>query len=554
MTVANRFDQLIDQYRIEKQLGEKTYTNAFLGYDVDGNFPVTLEVLRPEYAEDLVFSEEFHKRTLALTQIRHPNIVQVHKVGITSENHLYYATEYIEGYPLTERIKQLARQKAPAHSIYALKLIRQITSALVLTERLNIFHYELTPDHVLLKHVTLKSDDTVVLVDMGIPVVELNQEDEASSEFKTKFLSPEQLDGKSIDGRSHVYSLGAMLFSLLTAETAVPEPITFTRETVRTATAGKTQLEQLRSNLAPETYKLINTTLQQNPGRRYRSLELFLAALDNALAAEETYIHTAEVSTDRRRPWPFFLAPLLILILCFGAGFVALRSLPRAAAGTENTGDMNIPAVSGRNVYEDMNLPPTPTLSPPTAAPTETAEPAGSTEGGEEIAVIVPFTETAESTPTQTYTATPTATETAEPTATITATPWPYFNITISSANLRTGPGIVYAIVGYVFEGDTVRILARNNSQNSWYNVETEDGTLGWISEAVGEPETDESMTNIPIAATIPPPPPTNTPTPTRTPPPTSTPIPSDNGGGNSGGGNPAPSRPTPTPPLSSQN
>ncbi len=149
----------------------------------------------------------------------------------------------------------------------------------------------------------------------------------------------------------------------------------------------------------------------------------------------------------------------------------------------------------------------------------------------------------------------PTASPIAEaPAATAvppTATPWPTYQITVSSASLREGPSTVYNIAGYLFEGETVRIIAQVDNVSTWYNVETEAGQLGWISETVGTSENPGTLADIPIAATIPVrPTATFTPTPTQTPIPSPTAVPDSGGGGGNGDDGGSKPRPTATPPL----
>lgn len=535
MTLITDFGQLIDQYRIEKKIGEKTFTDCYLAFDVEGNSPISLEILRQSYVGDLSIVSQFMNRSLALTQIRHPNLAHVIKLGNSADNLPYIVNEYIEGYPLTERLKQLDRQQAPAHSIYALKIVQQITSALILAERHGILHYELTPDHILLKNVTLKSDDSVVVIDMAAPLIGESVTADSRSN-QAAFLSPEQLDGKKLDGRSHIFSLGAILYTLLAGELTPSEPVSFRSKTLRQAAGGKTPLELNRDNLAAETYVLVDTCLQRNPARRYRDLIQFSEALSAALAAEEKHVYLIQEPKPARRPWPLILPILILIGMCIGFGFMAASNLPTVALGTPAEA-MSTGETSSQNPTID-----TPTTTA-TTIPTEVSTVS-------EIAIVAQPESTTTATPSPIHTAppTPTATDTAVATATITPTPWPSYRITSSSASIRTGPGVVYPTIGFVYSGDVIRILAKSDHIPPWFIIETDTGIIGWVSAAVGEAETIYNLEDIELAATIPAAP-TSTPTPTNTPLPTDTPNNSGSGGG-SGGSTPEPPRPTPTPPL----
>ncbi len=541
MILTQNFDHLIDQYRIEKKIKQKTFTDCYLAFDVEGNLPVSLEILQSTFMDDMGVVSQFKNRSLALTQIRHPNLAHVIKTGNSVDNSPYIVSEYIEGYPLTERLKQLERQQSPAHSIYALKLVQQITSALILAERQGILHYELTPDHILLKNVTLKSDDTVVVIDLGAPLIEQSINREKMSD-QASFLSPEQLDGKKIDGRSHIFSLGAILYALLAGKVNPGEPVSFRHKTIRQAARGKTALELSRENLAPETYALVDTCLQRNPTRRYRDLLQFSEALTTALIAEEKNVYLVQEPKPARRPWPFMLTILLLIAVCLGFGALAASNLPAMIFGTSAVAAPPIePAAEGLAAVNLASKTPTATA---TLSPTVNATTV-------EKAVTAPQA-SATATQPPTNTATPASTETAVATTTFTPTPWPSYRIISSSASIRSGPGVIYPAIGYVYEGEIISILAKSQNIPSWFNIETDAGLVGWISSTVGEPHTAYNPDDIEFAATIPaPPPPTATPTPTNTPIPTATTVGNNGGGGDDGNdGNPEPPRPTPTPPL----
>lgn len=136
----------------------------------------------------------------------------------------------------------------------------------------------------------------------------------------------------------------------------------------------------------------------------------------------------------------------------------------------------------------------------------------------------------------------------AQPTDAATEAPTniPVENVTLrilpQSINLRRGPGVIYRVIGYLFEGDKVAVLARDRT-GTWYNVLTQDDVNGWVAASVTEFLSDKVVIDsIEIAATIPVPP-TFTPTATPTLTPTSTPVPSSGGGGSR--------RKTPKPPTS---
>lgn len=543
MTVTSLFDQLIDQYRLEKHIAQKAYTDVYLAYDVDEKHGVHVEILQPRSVENVQFARKFSERATALSRVRHPNLVRVFQSGTAVDNRPYAATEVVKGNPLSDRLSQLARQKSPVHSVYALKLVRQIAEAVQFGERLDLYHYALTPDNVMLKSVTLRSDDAVVVDNLFIPPQ--NGYVDADSR---PYLSPEQLDGKDLTGRSMVYSLGAMLHHLLSG--APPAGPVGWLEQASSSISGRSRLQSIRDDLSPELYALVDRSLRTNPAARYRGVSEFITAVDEAITAEELRIHTDEIVAAPRRVWPLLLAALAVILLCMLGIWGAWRILPGGNGTAAAAAGGMLAATETAAMLETE---PTATQTPdPTSTPAPTSDAAAG--GGNVTAQVTePPTATPTLTPTPTETPSPTATITVEPSATPTAVP--QFRITVASAALREGPSTLFPSTSFLYEGDVVTIIGRNDGETLWYNVVTQNNELGWVSDTVGERL--NTTGEISVAATVPVPPTrTPTPTPTKTPLPTETPLPApggggDGGGGNDGGGNkPTPARPTPTPPI----
>ena len=162
-------DQIVDQYKIQNLAGQDQFRDYYSAYEIDTGTPVTLSILRQEYMEFDLFNKEYLHRTHSLTQIRHPNLITYLQTGELNDSRSYVSIEPVRGFPLSERLERLAQEEEFAHATYALTLVKQIASALVLLERLNLYHYELTPDHILLRSVTVKNEESVLVADLDIP-------------------------------------------------------------------------------------------------------------------------------------------------------------------------------------------------------------------------------------------------------------------------------------------------------------------------------------------------------------------------------------------------
>jgi hypothetical protein len=334
---------------------------------------------------------------------------------------------------------------------------------------------------------------------------------------------------------------------------------------------GGSTLAQVRPNLAPETYALVEQSLNKSRRQRTPSLEVFLGDVEKALAAEEAPGRAFPADLDLHTGRTFMI-PIALLLLCIFAGIFAVRYIPglrNNPAPSDVLASEEQPAAGMAS--ETATIPTTPTSAStattvPNWTPTEQflQRTSAASESPTKKAPLVTElyeTPTPEEEPLSMLTATtmatdpPTATDTPLPTE----TPQPIFRIVPNSANIRVGPGTIYDVTGYVFQGDGLEILGRSNGEFVWLNIRSENGDQGWVAADVGQLEWDRELMEIEIAGTIPPlPTPTMTPTPTNTPLPP-TPLPtnppgnSSGGGGNSGGGDNGGGsipRPTPTPAI----
>ena len=620
---SNLYDQLIDQYKLEAHIDQTAITDLYRAFDVDENRAVAVEVLLPTFNNKKQFVEQFIAKMNKVAQLKHPNIAQVHQIGLTQNNRPYVARELVEGITLRERLSQLAKQGTPANNIYALKIVRQLAEALELAERLDLFHYYLSPDNIM-----LKQDGTVVLVDLGIPAAENGTAVKVKATINQAYIAPEQHHGKAIDSRSQIYSLGVILFEILTGE--LPSDAgSFWQTFSQALKPGTSAIEHARPDLSRQTHSLIDKSLRKQPWGRHNSIKEFLDAINDALQNERILVQNrgdTAVLPAQNRSRAIIMLPLIALALCIGS--VAIW----AAVQNQNGGQ---PAGVPVAIDTALNDTPTPTLALSPAAVTSSQDPTATIgvfatlgtidvlspadatefEAGEAANFRWAWSDALQenqrfsvylltgsgrsllgivNTPAQdgtyslqtllpesgsnalsewqvvledlatnrdiatssnrkiaikpapsTPTFTPTPTETATPTNTASATPIPQIVIFVSSASLRQGPGTVYPILRYLYQGDVVAVLAKDSSEGEWYNVILDDGSRGWVAAIASQLTNQDSINIIPIAATIPPRP-TNTPTPTatNTPTPTYTPTPG------SGGSNPQPTtQPTFTPP-----
>ncbi len=560
MPVDRLANQSIAMYDLEQLVGQDALTETYLAFDPELRRHVLIRLIASSYAESGIDRQRYLNRVNSLAQIRHPNIATIYNTGETADNRIYIVFEHIEGFPLADRLHRLAEQQSPTHSTYALTLIRQIASGLSLAERLGYFHYELTPKHILLRNVTLKTDDSAVLVNLDILPILNFPEGIPSDVQRDCYLSPEQRKGREIDSRSQVYSLGTILLQLLTGN---PPDCTKSKwqRSIQTNGFSEIPLKQVREDLAAETYELVEKSLRTRPSGRYGSMSEYVGALDIALAAEDLRIHITDMA-EPQRPRPFFLAPLLLLFLCVATAVAMWWFNPGNSGNEPYAAPSNSNSSELLASFDQARTSPTPTRSSDGGSPVATiaSTTVVASTPSDRVASLpaVEFlpTDSIPATITLTIEPPPSATPTYQPATSqppaateVAPTPPPEYRISVSSASLRRGPGTQFDVNSYLLHDEVVVILAKIDGADTWYVVETTDGKIGWISASVGESLRSSDLENVKKAATVPAPPPTFTPTATLTPLPTDTPFAplKGNNGGNNSGDKP---KSTPTPPL----
>ncbi|WP_420644121.1 protein kinase domain-containing protein [Candidatus Leptofilum sp.] len=624
---SNLFDQLLDQYRLEAHITQTAVTDLYRAFDVDEHCPVAVEILLPIYNNKKQYVDQFIEKMNKVSQIKHPNIAEVYQIGTTPNNRPYVSRDLVEGISLRDRLNQLSEQNSPANSIYALQIVRQLAEALELAERLDLFHYHLSPDNI-----RLKADGTIVLVDLGIPAIENGTAVNAKVNTNTPYTAPERQQGKPLDSRSQIYALGTILHEILTGELP-QEPGSVWQTFSQAIRPQNTALEEKRPDLARQTYDLVDRSIRKQPWGRYATIKEFLEAVDNALQNERMLVQTRGetevVVALPRRSRAVLLLPLVGILVILGIVAILVSS----RGETDATPSAQPVAVGIDSTSTATPTPSIPATIAAVANPADTAVAIDPTDRSETIGLINLLSpaeateflagDTANfrwswsdtlaenqrfavylvtdngrsllgsvSTPTEdgnyslqtllpgsgsnamsewhivledlatnreiaassnrliaikpapiTATFTPTPTETATPTFTPSPTPIPQLVIFVSSASLRQGPGTVYPILRFLYEGEVVGVIGQDSPEAEWYNVVLDDGSSGWLYALASRFIEGSTGDNVPIAGTIPPRP-TNTPTPTpsNTPTPTFTPTPNPGGGSN-----PQPTSPPPT-------
>ncbi|MBS7576861.1 MULTISPECIES: Stk1 family PASTA domain-containing Ser/Thr kinase [unclassified Enterococcus] len=197
-----------ERYRIISPIGSGGMANVFLAEDLILHRQVAIKVLRTDFQNDPIAIRRFQREAHAATELVHPNIVSVYEVGEV-DGMQYLAMEYVKGSDL----KHYIRENAPLSNQEAVRLIREILAAITVAHDHKIVHRDLKPQNVL-----LDENCTAKITDFGIATAfsETGLTQTNSMLGSVHYLSPEQARGASATYRSDIYSIGIILFEMLT--------------------------------------------------------------------------------------------------------------------------------------------------------------------------------------------------------------------------------------------------------------------------------------------------------------------------------------------------
>jgi eukaryotic-like serine/threonine-protein kinase len=359
--------QLVDnRYRLLKPLGSGGMADVYLAHDNILQRDVALKVMSSRYAGDEEFVERFKREAQSAAALSHPNIVSIFDRGESEDGTYYIAMEYLPGGTLKDRI--LKRGALPAHTAAAVAL--QMAAALKAAHERDVIHRDIKPHNIL-----ITGSGDVKVTDFGIARA-------ASSSAMTRtghilgtahYISPEQAMGEHVGPASDLYSLGVVLYEMLTGEMPfdADTPIGIAMKHVN----GRVRPPQDLDPSVPDGINAITLRLlAKSPEDRYASdseliedLERVCAGLNPSGATTEMMtrvIPAGEATTRmnappapqekkrRRSALPFLIVPLVLLVLALlaWAGFSSLLEGTPSAKKTPPR--IGVPELVGLNLDE----------------------------------------------------------------------------------------------------------------------------------------------------------------------------------------------------------
>ncbi len=250
-------------YRLLRRLGKGAMAEVYLADQLSLGRQVAIKVLRGNLATDATYVERFQQEARAAAQLIHANIVQIYEVGYADGWH-FIAQEYVQGLNLAE----LMTRRGPPEVARVVSIVRQVTAALHKAAEHGIVHRDIKPENIM-----LSAGGEVKVADFGLARLYRAEEAQNLTQIGITmgtplYMSPEQVEGKPLDARSDVYSLGVTAYEMLAGEPP------FRGETalaiaVQHLNSTPERLENLRADLPAQVCRIVHTMLAKNPGERY---------------------------------------------------------------------------------------------------------------------------------------------------------------------------------------------------------------------------------------------------------------------------------------------
>jgi len=200
---------LAGRYKIIKKIASGGMADVYLAQDQKLDRKVAIKILSPNYASDKSFVARFRREAQILAKLNHPNIVQIYDWGQYNGSY-FICMEYVEGYSLKDIIERRGIIAPRTAARYAI----QICEALDIAHKNNLIHRDIKPQNIL-----ITSENMIKVTDFGIAKHSLDDATKTLNIIGTaNYISPEQAMGKTIDHRSDIYSLGVVLYEMLTAD------------------------------------------------------------------------------------------------------------------------------------------------------------------------------------------------------------------------------------------------------------------------------------------------------------------------------------------------
>src|SRR5512136_1864533 len=264
--------QRLGQYRIEARVARGATSTIYKAYQEKLDRYVAVKVLSPHVIDEPGFLDRFYHEARAVARLDHPNILPVYDFDQVGEI-VYIVMKYVDTGTLRDVIH------GPLDLAYTIEIITQVGLALGYAHRQGVVHRDVKPGNIL-----IADDNWALLTDFGLAKILAGSQRltrTGTGVGTPEYMSPEQAQGKATDGRADLYSLGVMLYEMLTghlpfeSDSGIAVAMKHVNDPVKPP-------RSYRPDLPPAVEQAIMTALEKDPKRRYSTAEAMLTALTRA--------------------------------------------------------------------------------------------------------------------------------------------------------------------------------------------------------------------------------------------------------------------------------
>jgi serine/threonine-protein kinase len=343
---------LSDRYEVEELVGTGGMSSVFRAHDRLLDRKVALKVLHQQFTDDADYVERFRREARAVAALSHPNIVTVIDRG-EHGNRQFIVFEYIDG----ENLKALIQRRGPAPVTTSVELALQIARGLSFAHQQGLVHRDVKPQNVL-----LNGDGQAKVTDFGIARsldVQHGMTQTGTVLGTADYIAPEQAQGQRVDEHTDVYSLGVVLYEMLTNEVPFPGE-NFVAVAMRHINEQPPPIRDKRPDVSPRLEAAVQRAMAKRPEDRFQTMADFCRELEANLAEAQGQTLVAPAPPRKARaprrqganPWPIVLALLTLIAIGAVIAYLLVHRTKGNAGAAAGTGTGGVPTLVATGAYD----------------------------------------------------------------------------------------------------------------------------------------------------------------------------------------------------------